>query len=197
MAERFKLVPSSDEYTELFDAAYAGRFGKNPAEHVPTLELFVSKNRSPVGGLSGLPVELTPPNSAAGEYYRSQGIDVGQGLDRAVPGRQTTPPQAQSKQFVPIPEPIPWHQVMELLGANGIQLVSFQQTESKAKRSLQVKAILRFPDGKRYEVKASLQPVLKRSGRKTAIRKRRPRVKRAGSRVRRRSRFGRRSHVRY
>src|SRR5689334_9438415 len=66
IAERFGFDPTSKDYLELFKTAYAERFGENPAGDgaLPIVRQLASRTTAPFRGLSGLPPELTQPDSA-------------------------------------------------------------------------------------------------------------------------------------
>jgi hypothetical protein len=144
IATRFGFEPTSQEYRQLLEAACEGRFGRSEkAKAAPTITVLLAPKGSQARGLSGLPPELTPPGSAAGEYLRSQGIEVGQGL-HGLPGMENKPLTAQVRPALTALRPL------SLLESMGLELVSYEEDERGG-----VRVVFRMPDGQEYDGRVS------------------------------------------
>jgi transcriptional regulator with XRE-family HTH domain len=165
MAQRFGFEPASREYRELFEAAYAERFGGNRTDtkRRPILLEF--------GGLSGVPPELTAPDSPAGRYYHSQEIEVGQALDLANRKGPAMPSRVKKGPVPPLAGPtfFKWSQFIDLLASAGAELVSFKQDDHDGMGPLRISAVLRY-DGGKFELALSLRQQKQKDQRKKQIR---------------------------
>ena len=155
IAEHFRLAPESSEHRELFDTAYEERFGRKPRGPV-LIEL--SRATTPSRGLSGLPPEYTAPDSSPAQYYRSKGLEVGQRLDTAGARKAAPPSVPHAPSGAPPVSAFPWSQLIALVASTGVDVVSFQKAINEKNRVLRVNAVLQFPDGSTFEVKALARP---------------------------------------
>ncbi|MBZ5635360.1 MAG: helix-turn-helix transcriptional regulator [Acidobacteriia bacterium] len=184
MAERFGFEPASPEYRELLETAYAERFGANRTDtkrRQVLIELSPITNPPRALGLSGLPPELTAPDSPAGQYYRSQGIKVGQ-ADNRKPATLSRFPEGAARPFAG-PNFFNWSQLIDLLTSAGMELVSFQQDDNDGKGPLRIRAVLRPPDGGNFELELSLQRQKERKDQKKKQSRGRSRTRRAPSKT--------------
>jgi transcriptional regulator with XRE-family HTH domain len=171
MAERFEFEPASREYRELLEAAYAERFGENRTDtkrRAVLLEWSPVTSSSRALGLSGVSAELTASESPAGRYYRSQGIEVGQALDQANRKGPAMPSRVNEGPVAPLAGPtfFKLSQFVDLLASTGAELVSFQQDDHDGKGPLRISAVLRTPDGGKFELALSLRQQKQKDQRK-------------------------------
>ena len=153
LASCFQLNPSSKEYRQLMDAAYRERFGESPRKGA----LLVTYGPAIGRGLGGLPPELTAPDSPAGQYYKSLGHKVGEGLkdsgDDAVAERRwgsierpRFPVAARPPDRPGVPRGSVLGQLLSAAARYGVQVTRYEQKEKRFKLEIV------WPGGEEYVV---------------------------------------------
>jgi len=157
MARRLGVDKAATD--ELVAAAYRERFKDNPevAKTLPSLDRLDSRR----AGLAGLPPDCTAPDSPAGRYQRSKGMDARPRptTDRqpvivtlAPANREAAPPPAN-------PEAAPADLIaplMRLMSAAGAVEIRLQHAKDKTR------VLGRLSDGREFEIR--LGPPHKRGG---------------------------------
>jgi transcriptional regulator with XRE-family HTH domain len=154
IAEALGFKRESAEYQELVNAAVQERFAKRkqggPMGTKGSIVSFVLADPDPPPGLAGLPPELTPPDSNAGQYYaalRAKAVET----VRSVESRMSPPDHDQeqplgAKALLVLPEFV-LHEAIDFMFLRGIQLTSFEQQDESFRCSF------KLPNGAEYEVR--------------------------------------------